>query len=310
MNILVTALGSMSALPVINSLKNNPDINIIGTDIHPGKYLYQSRFVDKFYQVPNAADAAYIKKIVEIVEEEKIQFIIPLIDYEVDVLNSHRKKFEKLNATVTISNEKAINTCRDKLKLYNFFKNSGNIQCIPIIQKEDLNGHLMYPVVAKLINGRSSEGLHFIHSYGELMEIAKQESYIVQPKIVGSIYTVDVVRDVFGNCVSVARKELKRTSNGAGLSVSVEANEHLTALSAFIAESLDILGCINIEFIFDGNTFLLMDINPRFSAGISFSKAAGYDMVNNHMKCFLNKPIERLIGLKQNIYFKIFQDYI
>ena len=58
-----------------------------------------------------------------------------------------------------------------------------------------------------------------------------------------------------------------------------------------LGKKLQILGAINAEFIFDGKQYYLMDVNPRFSAGIAFSRLAGYDIVKNHFLCFQNKTV-------------------
>ena len=45
-------------------------------------------------------------------------------------------------------------------------------------------------------------------------------------------------------------------------------------------------GVMNCEFIMsDKGRLCLMDINPRFSAGVSFSKAAGCDFVKSAVEC-------------------------
>jgi carbamoyl-phosphate synthase large subunit len=53
-----------------------------------------------------------------------------------------------------------------------------------------------------------------------------------------------------------------------------------------------------------------MDINPRFSAGISFSILAGYDMVKNHLNCFMDNEIETNINYKTMIIAKKLSDVI
>jgi len=131
--------------------------------------------------------------------------------------------------------------------------------------------------------------------------IGNKQDYIFQPFIYGNIFTVDTVRDKTGNCVAVARQELTRTSNGAGITVDVKRNTLLEQSAKFVANELNILGCINIEFIFDGNNYYLMDINPRFSAGVGFSCISGYDFVNNHLRCFKNEMIEDLVTVEEGI---------
>lgn len=47
-----------------------------------------------------------------------------------------------------------------------------------------------------------------------------------------------------------------------------------------------------MEFIVNNGEYYLIDINPRFSAGVGFSKLAGYDFVKNHLLCFMNEDID------------------
>ena len=69
-------------------------------------------------------------------------------------------------------------------------------------------------------------------------------------------------------------------------------------------QTLDIIGCINIEFIKSENDYFLMDINPRFSAGIAFSLLAGYDFIQNHIKCFQGISIDTDLEYKETILTK------
>lgn len=283
----------MAGTSVIESLRINSDWKIIGTDTNSAANLKQSKAVDTFYKVPQAIDDGYIDVISGITEREKIDYIIPLIDYEIDRFNEHRKTFAKLNAVVTISNTLAVNIIRDKLFLHNYFRPFSEINVIPTFIPDELK-NTDFPLVAKIRKGRSSEGLRFIENNEQKGSISGPGRYVFQPKIEGSIHTVDVVRDTFGNVVSMARKEIVRSENGAGLQVEFTADKKLDFMVQFITSKLDITGCINIEFIYDGNTYHLMDINPRFSAGVSFSLRAGYDFIGNHLRCFMNVPIEKM----------------
>ena len=55
MNILLTAIGSMSAKCAINQLKTTGH-NIIGCDIYPKEWHTESKLCDYFYQAPYATD--------------------------------------------------------------------------------------------------------------------------------------------------------------------------------------------------------------------------------------------------------------
>jgi carbamoyl-phosphate synthase large subunit len=59
-----------------------------------------------------------------------------------------------------------------------------------------------------------------------------------------------------------------------------------------------------MEFIYDGSDFYLIDINPRFSAGVAFSSMVGYDMVLAHLNCFVGKQILPPVEYKEQIVAK------
>lgn len=62
--------------------------------------------------------------------------------------------------------------------------------------------------------------------------------------------TVDVVREPeSGRIVTVSRRELLRTPNGAGTSVQVFFDERLARQCEAIATMLNIRGCVNFEFV-------------------------------------------------------------
>lgn len=308
MNVLITAIGSMSSGTVIAALKEIFGINIVGCDIYPKKWLPMSYDVDCFYQVPKAIETDYIPQLIEICKEHNINFLFPLTDAEIDVLVHHSQEFKNIDTTLCISNSDAINISRNKQKLYEFFNDSALIKPIHTYTYQQLSESLFRkPMVAKIINGRSSEGLQIIQEWGEL-KYRNFSNYIFQPYIKGDIFTVDYIRDSIGNSFSIPRKELLRTVNGAGITAEIQENRILSEMVEEIGKKLNILGCINVEFLYDGNTYYLMDINPRFSAGIAFSQLCGYNFVLNNIKCFNKENIDVPVKVEQRIICKKFTE--
>ena len=65
-----------------------------------------------------------------------------------------------------------------------------------------------------------------------------------------------------------------------------------------------------MEFIKHENKFYLIDINPRFSAGIAFSHLVGYNMVMSHINCFINSDIYPRITFSEQIMTKRYKEEI
>lgn len=310
MKFLITAIGSMSADAVITSLRNNfPNCQIIGTDIHPRKWLYLSEKVDVFFKITKSYKPDFITSIKSIISEYNVDYILPLTDPEVDVLSKNRLQVENDLTRLTLPNDDVVKLCRNKNSFSTKLKHNNKINLINSYTHEELSSpNFSFPVVAKPIKGRSSEGLRYIRSEIELSGL--DENYIIQPFIQGEIITVDFVRDTYGNIASIPRKELIRSSNGAGLSVEIFQDSRIEVLISEIAKALNIIGCVNIEFIKSKNRYYLMDINPRFSAGVGFSSLAGYDFISNHIKVYQGKKIDPMICIKNHIAIKHYKDYM
>ncbi|GLC82450.1 ATP-grasp domain-containing protein [Lacrimispora brassicae] len=313
---LVTAIGSFSADIVIKNLIKG-GFRVVGCDIYPGEWIADSGNVASFYQVPLATDEKrYVDSVLKLCREEEVKALIVLTDVEVDVWNRHREELSKASVTLCLSSEETLSICRDKRKLCRFLTEKGIGNPIPTweLLKADLED-LSYPAVVKPFNGRSSQGLRYIHSHDEmkgLLESVSSEELIVQPFYQGSIITVDVVRQgETGESGAVCRKELLRTPNGAGTSVLVFSDPLLEAMSREIAHALKINGCVNFEFIQgEDGTYHMLECNPRFSGGVEFSCMAGYDCVINHLRCFTGEAMEPFGEITGMYIARKYEEYI
>ena len=308
-NILVTAIGSFSADIVIKNLQKSGH-RIIGIDIYPGEWIANSLQADAFYQSPYATDRErYISFVNSICVEENIDYIMPLTDVEVDVLT----ECELEKGILCVSPRETIAICRDKYHLYRVLYEHGVTCLIPTDQFEKKNIDLYaYPLVAKPRKGRSSQGLHYISSEKELRFLAEMnnlDDFVIQPKREGRVITVDILRDreFF---MATPRVELLRTPNGAGTSVKVFANEKIQTIAKEIADILDIRGCVNFEFIWSGKDLYFLECNPRFSGGIVFSCIAGYDYINNHLKCFCQLPTDGVVQIEEKYIARKYTEFV
>lgn len=312
MNILITAIGSMSAECVISTLKKNRHV-IIGCDIYPSQWHYESRLCDKVYLAPKATDEnTYVSFLLNTSRKNNIDCIVPLTDLEIDVINKYRHLFISDKIQLCMPSNDILQIVRNKYKLYEQFKDDPKVPSIATYKyNNDEIPSLPLPCIAKPYNGRSSEGLLFIHTISEFNAIINKSTYIFQEYKEGSIYTVDHIRYKHTeSSFSIAREELLRTKNGAGLTVKTTNDPILYDLTSYIGQTLGINGCINMEFIKHNGQYFLIDINPRFSAGIAFSQMVGYDMVINHLNCFTGKNIDSPIQIKEHILTKKYQEEI
>lgn len=310
--VLVTAIGSMAADCVISILKKSVD-KVIGCDIYPYEWLIEAGCCDMFYQAPLARDEDnYIRFLIGICMENAITHLIPLTDIEIDVINKYRDMFRQRQITLCMPEAGVLEIARNKYRLFCNFRNDIHVPSIRTCMSDsDEVESFLFPCLAKVFNGRSSEGLRLLASKDELLHLGDRSNYIIQEFKSGSVYTVDYIRcGKTRQDFSIAREELLRTKNGAGLTVRIVKEPVLNQLASYIGNKLQINGCINMEFIKNGSAYYLIDLNPRFSAGIAFSVLAGYDMVTNHLNCFTGTGIEQPISVKEHIITKRYKEEI
>lgn len=298
-NVLLTSIGSVAADITIKSLKRLGH-RVVGTDIYPREWVVDAYNVDAFYRVPLVSEAeAYISAIHDICESEHIDYLIPLIDPEVDLFNVNRGWFEEHGVILCISTKRSLDIIRNKKSLQDFIEAEvPDINGIPTLMVSEADElPWSFPVVVKPYDGRSSQGREYINSdeeWATYKEKRADSRSIVEPFVSGSLVMVEVVRqESTGKCVCVTRRELLSTPHGCGTTVRVYSDPELEAASRALAEHLGINGCVNFEFIRheDGRHFLV-ECNPRYSAGLEFSCLAGYDCVANHLDCFGGRVID------------------
>ena len=292
-NVLITSIGSFSTDCVVKSLKEIFRGQIIGCDIYPSEWHNTSKHFNLVLKSPMVKEKiAFYNFIREVCYKYSIGFIVPLIDVDIDFFNEQRNYFTSNGIIVTMPSKKSLDIIRNKHKVYEFFKEDNLVKPINTYSIKDISVDINYPLLAKPKYGRSSKGIHVVRSEADLNDNYFSDNYIFQEITQGEICSVDYVRsETTGRDYYISRKELLRTSHGAGMTIQTFKSEKLGQLISYIGKSLDINGCINIEFIEQDKEYYLMDINPRFSAGIGFSKLAGYDFVKSHINCFIGKDI-------------------
>lgn len=198
---------------------------------------------------------------------------------EVDLLCAEKERFNHFGCCVCTPDEACVRLCRNKADAAALLKKMHLCDTIPT---RTANGYTPnesdFPLFLKPVSGRSSQGLAIVHNAEEYSAaVASRSDYIVQPYMPGSVFTVETARDCLGNSWALPRKELLRTVNGLGTAVQILPEHPLTAVCKHIADAIDLLGVVNIEFIEHDDRYYFLEINPRFSGGTGFTRLAGVD---------------------------------
>lgn len=310
MNLLVTAIGSFSADCVINSLRKVGH-TVVGCDIYPPEWHAVSKDCNWVYQAPYATkESEYVQFLLDISLKHDIEYLFPLTDLEIDVLDRNREVFKQNRIVLCMPSSQTLAIARNKYVLYKTFEYDDLVPSISTYLSGEVPITLL-PAIAKPYNGRSSEGVLRISNVKELEEVSSKSGYIFQEIIEGPVFTVDYIRNSYTDKdFSIVREELLRTKNGAGTTVRMSNDMSLKRLVSHIGNMIQVNGCINMEFIQSKGKYYLIDINPRFSAGVAFSHMAGYNMVLNHLNCFIVQDIQAPVLYQEQIITKRYREEI
>lgn len=313
MNILVTSIGSFSAPATIESLRKSGRFDtIVGCDIYPSVWHNVSKNFDDVFIAPRVNESEkYFQFIKHVCDQCDINIIVPLTDVEVDFFNDHREYFINNDIVITIGSPFFLNIARNKRILNDFCNKIDGLTPISSYSFGELSIKSKFPLIAKPVNGRSSEGIYFVESLDHLKKDLRNTDYIYQEIIEGKICTVDYVRSSkFNSDFCIPRWEHLRTKNGAGMTVEIFHSQLIDNIVSKIGRDFDINGCVNFEFIINKEKIHLIDINPRFSAGIGFSILSGYNFIESHINCFINENILQRVEFNNIIAEKVMSDVI
>ena len=297
MNILFTCAGRRNYL--INYFKEALDGKgkVYATDMQ----LTAPALVDAdvALQVPAIYSADYIPSLLEIVKEHKIDAVISLNDLELPILSASKEAIEALGAKVIVSNEEAINIAFDKWVTVQFLEKNGLKTPKTYIDffkaKEAIKkGELKFPLVVKPRWGSASIGIDFPEDLEELelayqlqtirlkrtilAEASKEDidhAILIQEKIPGAEYGMDVLNDLNGNYIGTfVRQKLQMRSGETDKAISV-IDERFASIGQVIGENLKHIGNLDCDvFEYNGDLYVL-ELNPRFGGGYPFSHEAG-----------------------------------
>ncbi len=275
--ILISSIGGDIGCSAVRSLRDSVDV-IIGCDIADNTFPALD-IIDKFYKVPPASDAdSYIDFIKEIVSMENINGLLPISEYEIEVLNSRRSEFDNHGVRLFLNNRKILGNFLDKLKTVYYLK-SINVKVPKSMLLSDYDGEYGYPIVIKPRRGCGGKGLLVARDSDDLgyMRLKNDGSLIVQEYIGTDAedYTTGVFSD--GNVVSSISFKRKLGFGSLSIEASLVNEPLLDSMAQHISKDVGLKGSINIQSRRLGDEFIPYEINPRLSSTMLFRKKFGFD---------------------------------
>lgn len=289
--------------------------NIIVAD--PDHNAPSLQVADRPYVIPHQTDDNYIDAILKICEDNEIDAIIPLNDWEVPKLAHHEEEFDKLGVKLFIPPTDVVKKARDKAKYEETLGEFGVKAPKAFLTVEEAvqgldKGEVKFPLIVKPRNGSASVGIEIVNSVEELESayrlsiqkikdspIAKDAEYDVEHNIMveevidGEKYSLDIVNDLDGNFLTAfARKQLAMRGGDVDRTITSHKDEILN-LGRKIGINLKHRGYLNTDVFFDGKDYYVIDMNPRFGGGYAFTHHAGANIPAAFIALAADKEVRR-----------------
>jgi carbamoyl-phosphate synthase large subunit len=130
--ILVTGAGGPAGINFVMSLRIAPEKMML-TGTEADEYFLHLAPTDKTYLIPKADEEGYTKRLNEVIQKEKVEFVHPQPDVEVAIVSENR---ERLEANVFLPSKKAVRACQDKLESASLWRKKG----VPVAKVLELRG--------------------------------------------------------------------------------------------------------------------------------------------------------------------------
>ncbi len=316
--VLVTGVsGGGVGCGIVEALRRAGNYRILGTDITP--YSVGLFKVDSGFVVPPASDIAYLPALLSICKRNNVAVLIPGSEPELFALTRNREAVERAGLTLLANPHALVAACRDKWSMFGLFREKG-VPTPDSSLPEGANAFIErhgFPFLLKARVGSGSRNLFVTRDAGEY---AFYSRYLAAAKVdfflqeyVGTAqdeYTVGVVCRRDGSVVGSitvhrflqglsSQHDLQvggqRVHTSTGISQGVvEDNEVVQRQCEAYAVKLGVRGPANFQGRLVNGTFVVFELNPRFSGTTPFRAAAGFNDADLVLRDFaLHQPVTR-----------------
>lgn len=298
MNILITSAGRRTYMVDYfrDALKGDGKVFAANSEM-----TYALKKADGYVLTPAIYDASYIDFLLAYCKENQISVLLSLFDIDLPVLSKNRHLFDEIGVKVLVSDYAFISICNDKWQSYEFIKKHGFESPSTFISIEKAkeavkSDEIQYPLIVKPRWGMGSIGVYEAENEEELDLFYKKtknailksylkyesqdfidESIVIQEKIVGEEWGLDVFNDLSGKFLACVPKRKIAMRAGETDVAKTSMSKQLLSFGKDIAEATGHIGNLDMDFFIKDDIFYILEFNCRFGGQYPFSHVAGVD---------------------------------
>ncbi len=321
--IILTAIGCPGGPSIIQALRDDPDIYIIGTDVR--EQMVSRYLVDEFYQVPPGKNDEFIPSMLDLVKKTGTNVILPLATFELLALSKHIDKFEALGCKVCVSDYDSLLVANDRSLLYRRFDALGFVPRHRILNSgqhlQTLATELGFPsskVVVKPFISHGSIGLRIIDNEVDLfnqyrnhkpnnmtipMDLAEMifsnrefDDLLLSEYLPGKEFGIDMLVDpVSHEIITFIARDNGEVFHSEISNGKIIIDEDLFEIAKIVIANLPLSYTVNIDFKLDASGKpKILEINPRLPATCFLAYSAGINFPLYSIYLALGKEIPKI----------------
>lgn len=248
----------------------------------------------------------YVGLLHDLCVDNNIDVVIPVIDPEVFILSKYRDLFEKDSVFVSVSSNKVLDICYNKIAMNDFLETNGfeipkTYDNISQFEKDINDKRIRFPAIIKPIYGSGSEATYRVYSIEETKAMFR-EGMIIQEFIDGQEYGVDVFNNLEGIPIRCVVKRKISMRSGETDKAETVMDETIKNLMILLGERLGHICNLDCDLISRGGRFYIIDLNPRFGGGYPATHEAGVNLLELVVKLSEGLIIDPDFEYKPGVY--------
>lgn len=303
MNVLLTSVGRRSYLAeyfkaaLLRTEGSGSRVYVANSRVSPA---WQA--ADQGIVTPLIYDENYIPFLLKTCRKYQIDLLLSLFDADLPVLAKHKELFAMAGTTVAVSDPEVIQICNDKWATIEFLKKlklpaPATFLSLPESLAALQAGRISWPVIVKPRWGMGSLAIYEAENEEELKVLYrksrkqisagylqyeagqdKERCVLIQEKLPGQEYGLDVINDLNGNYqTTIVKKKLAMRSGETDMAETVDDPE-LKMLGETLGRNIGHLGNLDADVFDAAGRLYVLEMNARFGGGYPFSHLAGVDL--------------------------------
>jgi carbamoyl-phosphate synthase large subunit len=300
--VMVTSAGSAPAVAVIQALREQQEIPVRVVAADMDRLSVGFSLADERVVIPAAGTPEFVERVLEACRQFGVTVVFPIIDEELQLFADAAPQFAAHRIHVVTNPPEVVRVAKDKWLTHEWCLENA-VQAPHAWLPNRLPVALRYPVIVKPRGGRGSAGVELARDAAELgYHLACGANLMIQEYIDGPEFTVDILADATGRVVSVVPRERLMTKAGMCVKGRTLNASSLLDLSVHVAEAFGLTPRGNVQFkqSRQDSRYYLIEVNPKFGAGLPLTTAAGVNMPLLILKMLAGERIAPMVGQFQN----------